>query len=453
MTTHLTSEIDRVFYDGRPGSAERAAEAQALFPSGVTHDIRYFEPFGLVIDRAQGPRKWDVDGNEYIDYVMGHGALLFGHSHPYLVEAVQGQIERGTHLGGSSDVERRWGQAIQRLLPSAEKVRFTSSGTEATMMAVRLARAATGRDRLLRLRNHFHGWNDSVMAAGQTSAGAISGSGLSAAMQETIAVYDQTDVSGIAAALASGEFAALILEPTGYSWGACPLPPSILGELRDLTEQSGTILIFDEVVTGFRASAGGVQERSGVRPDLTTLAKIAAGGLPGGAVCGRRDLLDQIGFDAGQSRVAHPGTFNANPLSAAAGERALRAIVEEDPISIANAGARRLSRGFNDALRAGEAPGLAWADASMIHIVLGRDLARPDDGVSWEWESRGGATPTLPTTPTEIMWPFRRAMINHGVDLIGMGALVSCVHTEAEIDATVDAFAASLSDLRRADLL
>ena len=133
--------------------------------------MRYFDPFGIFIERAVGPRKWDVDGNEYIDYVMGHGALLFGHSHPYLVEAVQEQITRGTHLGASNDYESAWALAIQRLLPSAEKVRFTSSGTEATMMAVRLARAATGRQRLLRLRNHFHGWNDSVMVGGRDIGG------------------------------------------------------------------------------------------------------------------------------------------------------------------------------------------------------------------------------------------------------------------------------------------
>ena len=221
------------------------------------------------------------------------------------------------------------------------------------MMAVRLARAATGRDRLLRLRNHFHGWNDSVFAAGRTSAGNIAANGQPVAMQGLISVFDQTDLAGISAALASEEYAAVILEPTGYSWGTCPLDPSVPRELRDLTERHGTLLIFDEVVTGFRMSRGGAQERIGVRPDLTTLAKILAGGLPGGAVVGRADLLDQISFDAGGGRVAHPGTFNANPLSAVAGERALRAVAEEDPNSIANERAAQLSRGLNQALGRG----------------------------------------------------------------------------------------------------
>ena len=446
------STINQEFFARHQGSAERAVEARTLFPSGVTHDARYFEPFGVVVDRAQGPRKWDVDGNVIIDYVMGHGALLFGHSHPNLVAAIQHQIEWGTHFGGSSDLERQWARAIQRLLPSAEKVRFTSSGTEATMMAVRLARAATGRTRLLRLRNHFHGWNDSVMAAGRTSAGYISAAGHAPAMQETITAVDQNDISSVARELDSGEYAAMILEPTGYSWGTCPLPPDYVAEFRQLTEQTGTILIFDEVVTGFRASSGGVQERIGVRPDLTTLAKIAAGGLPGGAVCGKAELLDQIGFGAA-ARVAHPGTFNANPLSAAAGTRALTAVAEDDPISIANARAAQLSRGLNEALLSAEVPGCAWADASMVHLILGQELERPDDGVTWDWESRGGVAATLPTTSVEIIWPFRRALLNHGVDLMGMGALVSCVHTEADIEATLDAFAGALSDLRREEIL
>ena len=356
VTTSATTSIDRAFFERRQGSAERAAAARELFPSGVTHDVRYFDPFGIFIERAVGPRKWDVDGNEYIDYVMGHGALLFGHSHPYLVEAVQAQVTRGTHLGASNDYESAWALAIQRLLPSAEKVRFTSSGTEATMMAVRLARAATGRQRLLRLRNHFHGWNDSVMVGGVTSAGAIGATGLSSAIVDTIDVFDQTDLAGISEALATREYAAAILEPTGYSWGTCPLPTEVPIALRGLTEQAGTLLIFDEVVTGFRISEGGAQERLGLRPDLTTLAKVAAGGLPGGAVVGRRDVIDQIAFDAGAERVAHPGTFNANPLSAVAGARMLTAVAEEDPVGIAAEQAARLTRGLNDALREAEAP-------------------------------------------------------------------------------------------------
>ena len=440
----MPAAIDDRFLQLHPGSADRADRARSVFPGGVTHDVRLFEPFGIVYDRASGPRKWDVDGNQVIDYVMGHGALLFGHSHPDLVAAVQRQIERGTHASGTTDLELQWAAAIQRLLPSAEKVRFTSSGTEATMMAVRVSRAATGRENILRLNGHFHGWNDSVMTGG---------SGLSRAMQSAMTFLDQTDIEAMTRELATGRYAAAILEPTGPHWGAVPLPPEIPAELRRLTAEHGTVLIFDEVVTGFRASRGGVQERLGIRPDLTTLAKIVAGGLPGGALAGRRDLLDQIAPNGAGQRVLHPGTFNANPLSAAAGAAALAAVGETDAVERAAGQARRLTQGFNRALLTAEVPGAAFADASMVHLVLGAELPRPDDGFTWDWDPLGGPRASLPETPPAVMWPFRRAMLNHGVDLMGTGALVSCVHGDPEIDATLAAFEAALADLRRDEIL
>ena len=440
----MNTAIDDRFLQLHPGSADRADRARSVFPGGVTHDVRLFQPFGIVYDRAAGPRKWDVDGNQVIDYVMGHGALLFGHSHPDLVAAVQRQIERGTHASGSTELELQWAAAIQRLLPSAEKIRFTSSGTEATMMAARVSRAATGRQKILRLNDHFHGWNDSVMHGG---------AGLSTAMQSMMTFVDQTDAAAMARELATGQYAAAILEPTGPHWGAVPLPPEIPRELRRLTAEHGTVLIFDEVVTGFRASRGGVQERLGIRPDLTTLAKIAAGGLPGGALAGRRDLLDQISPNGSADRVLHPGTFNANPLSAAAGAAALAAVAETDAVERAAAQARRLTQGLNDALLRAEIPGAAFADASMVHLLLGPDLPRPDDGFTWDWDAVGGPRPSMPETPAEIAWPFRRAMLNHGVDLMGTAALVSCVHGDPEINATLDAFEAALADLRREEIL
>ena len=279
------------------------------------------------------------------------------------------------------------------------------------------------------------------------------GAGLSRAMQSMMTFLDQTDAPAMARELTTGQYAAAILEPTGPHWGAVPLPPEIPHELRRLTAEHGTVLIFDEVVTGFRASRGGVQERLGIRPDLTTLAKIAAGGLPGGALAGRRDLLDQISPNGAGDRVLHPGTFNANPLSAAAGAAALTAVGETDAVERAAAQARRLAQGFNRLLTTAEVPGLAFADASMLHLVLGPDLPRPDDGFTWDWDPLGGPRSSLPPTPPAIAWPFRRAMLNHGVDLMGTGALVSCVHDDPEIDATLDAFEASLADLRREEIL
>ena len=159
-TLTTNSPIIAAYRAATPGSAAASEKASRLFPSGVTHDLRYIEPYGLYITRAQGPRKWDVDGNCYVDYFGGHGALLLGHCHPKVVEAVNQQIERGTHFGASHETEIAWAEWVMKLVPSAERVRFTSSGTEATMMAVRLARAFTGKSKLIRFKHHFHGWHD-----------------------------------------------------------------------------------------------------------------------------------------------------------------------------------------------------------------------------------------------------------------------------------------------------
>ncbi|MCZ6544768.1 MAG: aminotransferase class III-fold pyridoxal phosphate-dependent enzyme [Chloroflexi bacterium] len=452
----MTTSIDQAFLAQHPTSAELHAEAERLFPNGVTHDVRYFDPFGIYVDHAAGSRKWDVDGNEIIDYVMGHGALLFGHSHPLLVSAVQNQVGSGTHYGASHRGEIEWAHAVLDLLPSAEKVRFTSSGTEATMMAIRLARAFTGRPGLLRLREHFHGWNDSVVA-GMGSGGHISDGGIPNAMAGLVTVVDQHDTAALGAALETKDYAAVICEPSGYSMGTGPLDPAVLHFLREKTRATGTILILDEVVTGFRAADGGVQEATGIEPDLTTLAKILAGGLPGGAVAGRADLLDQIaiprGSDrSGAKRVAHPGTYNANPLSAAVGSAALREIKKGEAVATANARARRLTQGLNQAIRDAEVPGAAYGQASIVHILLGEDVAPPDDGFTWNW-GNAGPQAIVPSTPAALQWPLRRSLLNHGFDLLGAIALVSCVHSEAEIDLSIDAFAAALSDLRREEIL
>ena len=453
----MPGSIGERFHAAHRRSALLHAEAATRFPSGVTHDVRHFEPFPIYIDRAAGARKWDVDGSEIIDYVMGHGALLFGHAHPTLVRAVRRQIERGTHYGGSHAGEIAWARAVRAVLPGAESIRFTSSGTEATMLAVRLARAATGREKILKLRYHFHGWNDSLAGGARTSAGAISSLGVPASLQEALIVVGQHDRGAIGAALDAGDVAAAICEPSGYAWGAAPLEPATLEFLRERTTATGAVLIFDEVVTGFRVSQGGVQELLGIRPDLTTLAKILAGGLPGGAVAGRADLIDQIAFpadatDPPRPRVNHPGTFNANPLSAAAGRAALEEVATGEPGRIAAARAQRLCRGLNAALRRAEAPGAAYGEASMIHILLGHEVPPPDDDLRWQW-GPDGTQSELPVTPPEVLWPFRQSLLNHGVDLIGMGALVSCVHSEADIDATIEAFADALQDLRRDAIL
>ena len=280
-----------------PGSWARWERARRVIPGGITHDGRHLTPFPLYIDRAAGPRKWDVDGREYIDYWMGHGALFLGHSHPALIDAVQRQVARGTHYGACHDLEVEWAEWITRLIPSAELVRFTMSGTEATHLALRLARAYTGRPKVVKFTGHFHGWHDGVSSGVNPPFDVPMSAGIPGAVLGEVLLAPPNDIAAVEQLLGSrSDIGAVILEPSGGQAGVFPIDPGFLKDLRQLTQDRGTVLIFDEVITGFRYAPGGAQEYYGVTPDMTTLAKIVAGGLPGAAVCGRRDILEPDGL-------------------------------------------------------------------------------------------------------------------------------------------------------------
>ena len=437
-----------------PGSRKLYEDSLRIFPSGVTHDIRYTSPFPIFVERAQGSRKWDVDGNEYVDYVMGHGALFLGHAYPEITRAVADQAARGTHYGANHRLEVEWGRLVQELVPSAEEVRFTSSGTEATLMAVRLARAYTGRDKLLKFDHHFHGWHDYVVGVRGGESESPHSAGVPAATLSNTTSVPQNDISLVEEKLAEGDYAALILEPTGASWGTLPIREKFLAELREVTARNNTVLIFDEVVTGFRVSPGGVQARSGVTPDLTTLAKILAGGLPGGAVSGKADILsmlefrDDAGWNAGM-RVAHPGTFNANPLSAAAGSTMLSLVATGEHHHHANRLNERLIAALNDVLDRAGVSGRVYGTASYFHILLGKDAPKTRDGIEWAAE-----TGEPPRTAGAVVVALKRGMLNHGVDLMGgSGGFMSGVHTDEDVDLSVEAFAATLGEMRAEGLL
>ncbi len=436
-----------------PGSARVHAEAAQVFPSGVTHDIRHFTPFPLCVEHARGSRKWDVDGNEIIDYVMGHGALLLGHLHPAVEVALEKQIHVGTHLGASHPYELAWGRLVQQLVPSAEKVRFTSSGTEATQMAVRLARFHTGRNLVIRFAGHFHGWNDTLFEPRGGSADDPFAPGIPGAALRQQLSLPQNDVDALANALAEhgADVAAVILEPTGASAGTNPIDLSFVQALRELTAKAGVVLIFDEVITGFRASPGGAQARFGITPDLTTMAKIVAGGLPGGAVAGRAELIDQIAFHEDperdlKGRISHPGTFNANPLSAAAAVACLTEVATGEPNRAADAAALRLASGMNEIIAKRGVQGCAYGYASMLHIVLGQPARLPDDGITYAWPTADHRQ--APRISHEIEFALRRAMLNEGVDLMHAGMMVSSVHSDRDVDATIEAFDRSLAALQ-----
>jgi glutamate-1-semialdehyde 2,1-aminomutase len=425
-----------------PRSRSLFERARDIFPDGVTHELRRLEPFPIYVDRAAGAYKWDVDGHRLIDYWSGHGAILLGHSHPAVVAAVQEQAAKATHPGASHALEIEWGELVRKLVPGAERVRFTASGTEATLMALRLARLFTGRPRVLKFAGHFHGWHDAVTpGSDHPHFGPVPGVTDSVLADTVVVPPNDTDV--VERALAQDRtIGCVILEPTGGHWGQVPIRGPFLRSLRELTSRHGCLLIFDEVITGFRVSPGGAQTHYGVTPDLTTLAKILAGGLPGGCLAGRADVLAGLEQRTGRPRMRHPGTFNANPLSAAAGIATLRIVADGTPCREANAIARLLRQRLNARFAERGLPWLAYGEFSGFRLVPGYDGPRPtgDDSIPF-----GGTLDKLDAPrPAPLMQAFRQAMLLNGVDLPGLGGMTTAAHTEADVDVTVAAIGSAV---------
>ena len=449
----MVTTIEQRYIDIHPGSAERWAVARKIFPDGVTHDGRRMLPYPIYATHGLGPLKWDVDNNEYVDFWTGHGSMILGHAHPEIVKAVQHQVALGTHLSASSDLEIRWGQLIQELIPSAEKVRFQSSGTESTMMAIRMARAYTGKSKIIKFEEHFHGWND-YLAAGGSGLGGVPQETL-----ETIVVLPPNDISLVEQALQrSDDIAAIILEPTGAHMGLEPLRPNFLNELRDLTTRTGVVLIFDEVVTGFRISKGGAQAHYGVTPDMTTMAKILGGGLPGGAVAGKADIINMIQARPGDAvyndtrRVAHNGTFNANPLSAVAGIKALELLATTSVNDDTAAAGEKLKAGLTEVLAKLEIPGCATGINSLIFLRLNttEEEADPDRNPDAARAMRAKDDPALQNN-------LNLAMLNNGIHAgnvhAGARFIMSAAHGDAEIERTLEAVSNSLTEVRAQGLI
>jgi glutamate-1-semialdehyde 2,1-aminomutase len=451
LTTN--SPIIAAYRAATPGSAAASEKASRLFPSGVTHDSRYIEPYGLYITRAQGPRKWDVDGNCYVDYFGGHGALLLGHCHPKVVDAVKQQMERSTHFGASHETEIAWAEWVLKLVPSAERVRFTSSGTEATLMALRLARAFTGKSKIIRFKHHFHGWHDHMTSGYASHFDGSPTPGVLPGVTTGLVLAEQNDAEGLARLLDDDDdIAAAILEPTGAHGAQLPIDPGFLVALRELTRQHGVLLIFDEVVTGFRVSPGGAQAEYGIRPDLTTLAKILAGGLPGGAITGRKEILDLLDFQvtkaADREKITHQGTFNANPLSAAAGVAALEIVGTTDACARANRYADSLRRHVNEVFEEEHVPWAAYGMFSNFHI-----FTNPDRSAIAPTRFDPKAIPAesfFDKRQAGVVHKFRLAMMTGGVDFSGSpGGVISAIHGEAELKDTVKALRNTVRMLRQ----
>lgn len=422
-------------------SAALFERAQRGIPGGVNSPVRAFKAVGgtpVFIDRARGARVWDVDGNEYIDHVLSWGPLILGHAAPEVVAAVQTAATRGTSYGAPTEGEIELAELISRAMPSIELARLVNSGTEATMTAIRVARAATERDKILKFEGCYHGHADGLLSragSGPLTLGAPDSPGVPAGAAVNTLTAPFNDLTAVEAVLTANprQVAAIIVEPVPGNMGVVLPEPGFLAGLRRLATSHGALLIFDEVITGFRVGWGGAQGHFGVTPDLTCLGKIIGGGLPVGAYGGRRDVMALM---APSGPVYQAGTLSGNPLAVAAGLATLRALERPETYPRLEALATRLTDGIGQAAREAGAPLQTNRLGSMLTSFF-------TDAPVRDYAS-------AKTADTRRYAAFHRAMLDRGVYLAPSqfeAAFVSLAHTEADIDAAVDAADSALRQI------
>jgi glutamate-1-semialdehyde 2,1-aminomutase len=432
------SEQER-YVERTPGSAAAYERARALIPGGVGSAIQYYAPHPLYIADSKGSRVWDVDGNEYVDYLLCYAAMVAGHANPQIVEAIRAQAEHGTLFGMPTTLAADLAEEIMRRYPPIEMIRFTQSGVEATQTAIRLARAATGRKHIVKIEGSYHGGTDHLlvsiggapadaMGSADAPVSTADSAGLLPASTEYTTVVQFNDLDAMRAAFdrADGDVAGVIVEPVMTNGGVIAPRPGYLEGLRDLTRERGAVLIFDEVKVGCRIAPGGACERFGIAPDLVTLAKAIGGGVPVGAFGGRRDLMEQI---SPLGPAIHFGTYNANPLGMAAGLACLTKVMTPETYGRMEALATRLAEGQRKIIADLGIPACVTQVATLGGILF---------------------TPTEPsnfrdaaTCDVAKWWDYWFGMLNRGV--IPMGSAwfeewsISAQHTDADIDRTLEA--------------
>jgi glutamate-1-semialdehyde 2,1-aminomutase len=332
-------------------SAELFQRASRRIPGGVNSPVRAFKGVGgtpVFLARGSGAYLWDVDGNQYIDYVGSWGPMILGHAHPKVIAAVKETVDRGLGFGAPTGIESEMAELLCRLVPSIEKVRMVSSGTEATMSAIRLARGFTGRDKIIKFEGCYHGHADSLLVkagSGALTLGVPTSPGVPASVAEHTLTLEYNNIEQVREAFSQWgqELAAVIVEPVAGNMNCVPPVPGFLVTLRELCTEYGAVLIFDEVMTGFRVALGGAQALYGIQPDLTTLGKVVGGGLPVGAFGGRADIMNRIAPDG---PVYQAGTLSGNPVSLAAGLATLKEITHPGFFDELSAKTSRLAQGL-----------------------------------------------------------------------------------------------------------
>ncbi len=442
ICVHLWFQPPSSYYDSTvTKSSDLFARAQKILVGGVNSPVRAFRAVRgtpLIIDRAAGSRLWDADGREYIDYVCSWGALILGHAHPDVVAAVADQAARGTSYGMTSPLEIELGERIANAVPPIERIRFVSSGTEATMSAARAARAFTKRDLILKFEGGYHGHADSFLVeagSGLATLGISSSPGVPEALARLTLNAPYNDVAAVESIFArhTDEIAAIIVEPVAANMGVVAPAPGFLAALRRITERAGALLIFDEVITGFRLIYGGAQTVFGVRPDITVLGKIIGGGLPVAAYGGRREIMDMI---APLGPVYQAGTLSGNPLAMRAGLVTLPLLQAHGFHPALDAKAARLAGGLRAALAETGVPGEINVCGSLLTLFFAESPVRDYAGAKKSDTARFAA--------------FFREMLAQGILLPPSqfeALFVSAAHSEDDIDRTIAAARASLRKL------
>ena len=412
-------------------SSQLYAKAQKVMPGGVNSPVRAFNAVGgepLFIKSAKGCTITDEDGNEFIDYVSSWGPLIFGHAHPSIVEAITHQAELGTSYGASTELEIELAEKVVNAVPSIDVVRMVNSGTEAVMSALRLARGITGRDKIVKFEGCYHGHADSLLVkagSGLASLGIPECPGIVSGLAEKTLNLPFNDIEQVRQLFAKegNEIAALIVEPVAGNMGVIPPAPGFLETLREETKKVGALLIFDEVMTGFRVSLGGAQNLFGVTPDITCLGKIIGGGLPVGAYGGSREVMDHI---SPVGAVYQAGTLSGNPLAMAAGNVMLNLLSESNVYGLLEKKSKKLCDGLQKNVLELEIPAQFTRVGSMFSMFFTNQKIENFD--------------TVKTSDTEFFKRYFNALLEEGVYIAPSQfevGFMSAIHSDEEIDQTI----------------